>query len=498
MAASVHTSSNLHSSQQLGGNIVESSKSVAGETRDNGLLQMEILEKLKHEPNMALDSQLFAEQLANYQRFQRSVSASEQPIAMQAAHAAELLKREALLFRPKLDCFNLASLQDQQLLSSSQGRLNTSPPRHSNSPSGSEDGGSISPNHAPGAGGGQWTYEEQFKQLYELGDEPDRREFLDDLFAFMQKRGSPVNRIPIMAKQTLDMYKLFKLVVSKGGLVEVINKKLWREITKGLNLPSSITSAAFTLRTQYMKYIYPYECEKYDFSKASELQAAIDGNRREGRRPGYGYEMSSPVTLPSFYNPQAFPAANPFFNSAMMNSPVANLLSNQLNGYMNAPGLGGPMNHPRLSAPVMPSNTHTENDERCESPIDVSSHTGTPTESMQEPHASPATHIDYSTLHSPAKKARSSSPKTDSNIKVGREQFSPDNSNTRENSLKRSVSQSSLSISKSDSTMISSSLSVSTSPTHSQMSKRERHEPSVSVSMEVNGVIYQGVLFAQK
>ena len=46
--------------------------------------------------------------------------------------------------------------------------------------------------------------------------------------------------------------ELFRLVVSKGGLVEVINKKLWREDTKGLNLPSSITSAAFTLRTQYV------------------------------------------------------------------------------------------------------------------------------------------------------------------------------------------------------------------------------------------------------
>lgn len=53
-----------------------------------------------------------------------------------------------------------------------------------------------------------------------------------------------------MAKQTLDLYKLYKLVISKGGIVEVINKKLWREITKGLNLPSSITSAAFTLRSQ--------------------------------------------------------------------------------------------------------------------------------------------------------------------------------------------------------------------------------------------------------
>ena len=69
--------------------------------------------------------------------------------------------------------------------------------------------------------------------------------------------GTPVNRIPIMAKQTLDLYELFRLVVSKGGLVEVINKKLWREITKGLNLPSSITSAAFTLRTQSVQHSSP-------------------------------------------------------------------------------------------------------------------------------------------------------------------------------------------------------------------------------------------------
>jgi len=36
-----------------------------------------------------------------------------------------------------------------------------------------------------------------------------------------------------------------------GGVVGVmLNKKLWQEIIKGLHLPSSITSAAFTLRTQ--------------------------------------------------------------------------------------------------------------------------------------------------------------------------------------------------------------------------------------------------------
>ncbi|KAK3732906.1 hypothetical protein QZH41_012688, partial [Actinostola sp. cb2023] len=140
----------------------------------------------------------------------------------------------------------------------------------------------------------EWTFEEQFKQLYELGDEGDRKVFLDDLFTFMQKRGTPVNRVPIMAKQTLDLYKLFRLVVDKGGLVEVINKKIWREIIKGLNLPASVTSAAFTLRTQYMKYLYPYECFKRKLSSPSELQSAIDGNRRDSRRT-YGSFGTPPL-----------------------------------------------------------------------------------------------------------------------------------------------------------------------------------------------------------
>ncbi|KAF8560713.1 hypothetical protein P879_01341 [Paragonimus westermani] len=167
-----------------------------------------------------------------------------------------------------------------------------------------DDNGSIEPesNEPEGSGtnaaGQQWTFEEQFKQqLYILSDDPKRKDFLDELFAYMQRRGTPVNRIPIMAKQVLDLYELFQLVVARGGLVEVINKKLWREITKGLNLPSSITSAAFTLRTQYMKYLYPYECDTLGLSTPGELQAAIDGNRREARRSSYSFDY--PMMVPS-------------------------------------------------------------------------------------------------------------------------------------------------------------------------------------------------------
>jgi len=169
-----------------------------------------------------------------------------------------------------------------------------------------------------------WTFEEQFKQLYDIDKDPGRKIFLDDLFKFMQEKGKAVSRIPIMAKQVLDLYRLYNLVVEKGGLVEVINRKLWREITKGLNLPNSITSAAFTLRTQYMKYLYEYECKKRNLSSQSELDAAIEGNKREGRKPNFmwmnqysnGYSNSRPTMVP-------YPPQNNLANSArfLLNDP---------------------------------------------------------------------------------------------------------------------------------------------------------------------------------
>ncbi|KGL82243.1 AT-rich interactive domain-containing protein 3A, partial [Tinamus guttatus] len=133
-------------------------------------------------------------------------------------------------------------------------------------------------------------------QQYELDEDPKRKEFLDDLFGFMQKRGTPMNRM-----QVLDLYTLYRLVTDKGGLIEVINKKIWWEITKGLNLPTSITSAAFTLRTQYMKYLYPYECEKRALSSPGELQAIIESNWREGWRQSFGTALFN-------YSPTGTPA----------------------------------------------------------------------------------------------------------------------------------------------------------------------------------------------
>jgi len=158
------------------------------------------------------------------------------------------------------------------------------------------------------------SFEEQFKELYEFNTDPTRKRFLDDLFNFMQNRGTPINRLPIMAKQVLDLYELYNLVVEKGGLVEVINKKQWQEIIKGLSLPSSITSAAFTLRSQYTRYLYPYECREKNLSNPNELQSAIESHRREGRRQGYE-GMHCFLPSPNYFPlpPSSFPHPLPQF-----------------------------------------------------------------------------------------------------------------------------------------------------------------------------------------
>lgn len=45
------------------------------------------------------------------------------------------------------------------------------------------------------------------------------------------------------------------------------------------------------LSHRYMKYLYPYECDKRGLSNPNELQAAIDSNRREGRRQSFGSSL---------------------------------------------------------------------------------------------------------------------------------------------------------------------------------------------------------------
>ncbi|XP_060088786.1 AT-rich interactive domain-containing protein 3A isoform X2 [Heteronotia binoei] len=313
---------------------------------------------------------------------------------------------------------------------------------------------------------GDWTYEEQFKQLYELDGDPKRKEFLDDLFSFMQKRGTPVNRIPIMAKQVLDLYMLYVLVTEKGGLVEVINKKLWREITKGLNLPTSITSAAFTLRTQYMKYLYPYECEKRGLSNPNELQAAIDSNRREGRRQGFCGSIFT-------YSPSGTPG--------MLSSPK-----------LQVPALS--MASATNGSPVAPV-TKIKKEEESSIPITVPSRlpvslAGHPIVAAQAA-AQAAVAAQAAALEQLREKLESGEPPEKKMALASDEQ---------QRLMQRAIQQNLLAMT----AQLPMSIRINSRGTRSPENRQDsamnlapNGTNSISMSVEINGIVYTGVLFAQ-
>lgn len=58
-------------------------------------------------------------------------------------------------------------------------------------------------------------------KLFDMGDEPERKPFLEKLFCFMEEKGTPVTAMPMISKQPIDLFKLYGLIKEKGGLLEV-------------------------------------------------------------------------------------------------------------------------------------------------------------------------------------------------------------------------------------------------------------------------------------
>ncbi|XP_032992805.1 AT-rich interactive domain-containing protein 3A [Lacerta agilis] len=321
---------------------------------------------------------------------------------------------------------------------------------------------------------GDWTYEEQFKQIVaggcarlRVGPPPTPTIFF---VSFSSSAGTPVNRIPIMAKQVLDLYMLYVLVTEKGGLVEVINKKLWREITKGLNLPTSITSAAFTLRTQYMKYLYPYECEKRGLSNPNELQAAIDSNRREGRRQGFSGSIFT-------YSPSG--------THSMLSSPK-----------LQVPTLGLPSTTNGSSLASVPK-IKKEEDSAIpigvpgRLPVTLAGHPAIAAQAVQAAAAQAAAVAQAAALEHLREKLESGEPPEKKMALVTDEQ---------QRLMQRALQQNLLAMT----TQLPMSIRINSQGTRSPENRQDsamnlatNGTNSINMSVELNGIVYTGVLFAQ-
>ncbi|XP_057715476.1 AT-rich interactive domain-containing protein 1B isoform X1 [Corythoichthys intestinalis] len=128
---------------------------------------------------------------------------------------------------------------------------------------------------------------ERISRLYELGVEPERRNWVERYLSFMEERGTPVSQLPIVGKKPLDLWKFYIAVREIGGLAMVNKNKKWRELSTTLSVGTSSSSAS-SLKKHYIQYLFAYECKMErgeeppaDSSSSSSGSMAAGDNRKQ-------------------------------------------------------------------------------------------------------------------------------------------------------------------------------------------------------------------------
>lgn len=110
----------------------------------------------------------------------------------------------------------------------------------------------------------------------------DRASFEKELFEFLRANGHSNIKIPMIGQKELNLFTLYNAVISRGGAENVSSNKLWKDIVNEFDLPATCTSASFTLKNHYQKYLLAYE-QKFFFKKNDSEMIKELGNIRQKR-----------------------------------------------------------------------------------------------------------------------------------------------------------------------------------------------------------------------
>ncbi|CAG86700.2 DEHA2D02310p [Debaryomyces hansenii CBS767] len=121
-----------------------------------------------------------------------------------------------------------------------------------------------------------------------------------------------LNKLPMIDKRPLDLYKLFRSVLIRGGFIEVVNKKLWAQIGRELGYKGKImTSLSSSLKSSYLRILYPFEMalnnRKYELvgivaPTADSTNGADDENTNDSHHPmsdSPGIDVEPPLIIGS-------------------------------------------------------------------------------------------------------------------------------------------------------------------------------------------------------
>ncbi|KAF6722959.1 AT-rich interactive domain-containing protein 5B [Oryzias melastigma] len=145
-------------------------------------------------------------------------------------------------------------------------------------------------------------------------------QFLKDLYTFMKKRDTPIERIPNLGFKQIDLFVMFKTVNDLGGYHQVTSHQLWKQVYNVLGGNPRSTSAATCTRRHYERLLLPYECHLKGIliNAVPQPKPYHDKDNSSGQRPSKRrllthqgsfsfqfdpYFHSLPLQFPQFYPP---------------------------------------------------------------------------------------------------------------------------------------------------------------------------------------------------
>ncbi|XP_041863989.1 AT-rich interactive domain-containing protein 5B isoform X2 [Melanotaenia boesemani] len=88
---------------------------------------------------------------------------------------------------------------------------------------------------------------------------PEEQLFLDQLFTFMDRHGSPIHKVPNLGFKKIDLFLMYSVVKRLGGYKKVTVDRLWKVVYNELGGCPGSTSAATCTRRHYERLMLPYE-----------------------------------------------------------------------------------------------------------------------------------------------------------------------------------------------------------------------------------------------
>ncbi|KAM9333300.1 uncharacterized protein KZ484_018323 isoform 2-T2 [Pholidichthys leucotaenia] len=117
---------------------------------------------------------------------------------------------------------------------------------------------------------------------------PEEQLFLDQLYAFMERHGSPIHKVPNLGFKKIDLFLMYNVVKRLGGYNKVTAERLWKVVYNELGGCPSSTSAATCTRRHYERLVLPYEehlrTGEIEF-KVPQIPVPLKPRKIRGRKP---------------------------------------------------------------------------------------------------------------------------------------------------------------------------------------------------------------------